>query len=108
MPLCTSKNKSACASSNERGCRMLRDSDRSAESDLAPNCVGQTMCESYERPSLTPRRASAQSCSTSQSRFVNPVSTSNLEMFVGVAKKPHLIVAKYHQTVPPNLIARAG
>ncbi len=31
--------------------------------------------------------ASAQSCSTSEPSFVNPLATSNLEMFVGVAKK---------------------
>jgi hypothetical protein len=36
------------------------------------------------------------------------VAASNLEMFVGVAKKPHLIAAAYHQAIPPNLMARAG
>jgi hypothetical protein len=86
MLSCTPKNKSACASSDEGRCRILRGSDRSAESGLAPNCLGQIMSESYERPSLPP--ASAQSCSTSEPSFVNPLVTSNLEMFVGVAKKP--------------------
>jgi putative tryptophan/tyrosine transport system substrate-binding protein len=37
--------------------RVLRGNDRSADSSLAQNYFGQIMCESYERPSLTPRRA---------------------------------------------------
>jgi len=86
MLSCTPKNKSACASSDEGRCRILRGSDRSAESGLAPNCFGQIMSESYERPSLTPRRATNHA--PSEPGFVNPVATSNLEMFVGVAKKP--------------------
>jgi hypothetical protein len=35
------KNKSACASSDERGRRILRGSDRSGEFGLTPNSFGQ-------------------------------------------------------------------
>src|SRR6516225_6725093 len=86
MPSCTTKNKSACASSDERPSRILRGSDRSAKSELAPNCFGQIMCESYQRPLLPPgERPIMLHLGT---RFVNAVATSNLEMFAGVAKKP--------------------
>ena len=40
MLSCTPKNKSACANSDERGCRILRGSDRSAKFGLQLGDIG--------------------------------------------------------------------
>src|SRR6516162_6601117 len=54
MPSCTPKNKSACASSDERRSPILRGRHHSAKSEAASNCFGPVMRESYQRPLLPP------------------------------------------------------
>jgi hypothetical protein len=97
----TPSNKSAYASSDERECRIVRGSDRIAESALAPNCFAQITQETHERPLLTPR-PSAQSCSNTEPTSVNPVVTSKLDMFVGVAKKPQHLTGDLAGRTPPS------
>src|SRR5260370_792841 len=53
MRPCTATNKIACASSDECRGRVLRGSDRSADSGLAPNLF-EYVRERYGRPSQSP------------------------------------------------------
>ena len=90
MQSCKPKNRTARANKNEYRGRVLRGSDRSAHSRPSPNCCfGQVIRKpqnNYGRSSQAPP-ASARTCSIYNSRSVNPVVASNIEIVRGRCQK---------------------